>query len=85
MNIVNESVDIAGKYRAWIELDDGNVILLKFQKTPKTEQEVFDAADAYVTQKAISDASAKDDRLEQIDKEIEDLNDEKTKLSAKEI
>jgi|GEM_PF-3914468 len=84
MIIVNENIDIANKYRAWVELPDKSIIILKFQTQPKTDQEVFNAADAYIAQKIISDAKAKDERLEEIDKEISDLNDEKDQLSATE-
>ena len=84
MIIVNQTVDLAGKFRYWVELDSGDVVMFKLHRKPKSEQDVYDVADAYVAQKIISDAKAKDDRLEEIDKEIDDLNDEKTKLSATE-
>ena len=81
MKIVNSCICTAGKYRAWVELNDKSVIILKFQKQPKTDQEVYDVADAYVANQITLKEQEKADRLEEIDKEIDDLNTEKTDLT----
>ena len=32
--IVREEIDLAGKYRVWIEMPDGDLQMLKFQEDP---------------------------------------------------
>jgi len=80
MKIVNEKTDIAGKYRAWVEITDGSVIILKFDKPPKTDTAVYDLAAIYEANVAAELERAPADRLEEIEKELTDLTDEKTKI-----
>ena len=34
--IVNKEQDMAGKWRVWVEISDGETIMLKFQENPTT-------------------------------------------------
>jgi len=80
MKIVNEKTDIAGKYRAWVEITDGSVIILKFDKPPKVDTEVYDLAAIYEANVAAELERAPADRLEEIEKTLVELTDEKTKI-----
>ena len=80
MKIVNQTTDIAGKFRYWVELDDGDVVMFKLHVKPKTNQDVFDMADAYVANAVEELEKAPVERLKAIEKELKDLEDEKTKI-----
>jgi hypothetical protein len=58
MNVINREVDMAGKWRVTVLLDDGNTTMLKYDK-PQTDKAVLTkvAADL-VTQAAVAKAAS---------------------------
>jgi len=91
MKIVLENTDIALRHRYWVDISteianikgivSPDVIILKFQKMPKLEQEVFNAATAYIAN-ATAAIPTKEQLIAEIEEKIVVLNDEKTKLET---
>lgn len=80
--IISLEQDIAGKWRALVDVDD-ETIMLKFQTKP-TLQTVKKEASQFINNKVIENDIIKETELENIKNEITRLQDRKAELESKE-
>jgi len=75
--ILRKETDISGKIRAWVDMGNGEVQILKFQKDPMAA-EVKTEVDRFLTARE----TAKQSEVEAINQEIVRLEDRKKQLEA---
>jgi len=91
MKIVDNFIDMAGKYRYRVDISSelaisnkkssSTVIMLKFNKQPKSDQDVFNSAQAYID-RLLTEEEKKEEKIAELDRQIAEFQDEKTKLEA---